>query len=543
MLKAARDAHGRRDWVAAHAQLRSLYDAGALTTPDDLSLLADAAWWLGRVDESNDAFEAAYRGFIAADRPDDAAMAAMGVAINCYLRGEASVANGWMARCTRLIEPDGDTPVHGYVRYVMEVESQFGARDPGAGLEAARWVQDVGRRHGDPNLVAAGLLGEGRSLLRDGEVARGMALLDEAMVSVLADELSPDWAGNIYCNVMIACHELADHARAAHWTDATERWLDTLPAAVLFRGICRVHRSQVHQLRGAWDRAEQEALRVVEDLADISVENVAEAWYQVGEIRRLRGDIVAAEEAYRSAHAAGRDPQPGLALVRLAQGRAATAAASLRTALAGHEGQALARAPLLAAEVDVQIALGGTDAARRAADELAAIAERYGSSALQAAATQATGCVALWAGDVAAAIRLLRDALARWTALDAPREVAEIRRRLARAYDAMGDRDAAALEREAAADALARLGAPLDDGPPDRPDGLTDREVEVLRLIAVGRTNRQVADELTISEKTVARHLSNIFTKHDLATRTEAAAYAFARGLATSAVGRTTHPG
>jgi DNA-binding NarL/FixJ family response regulator len=539
LLATGRDAYGRRDWPTARESLGPLRDDGALTDPDDLFALADSAWWLGLVDESNAVFEEAYRAYLAVDRPQEAAMAAMSIAISCYLRGEESDASGWMGRCTRLLADDDDTVMHGYARYVLEVESQFGARDPEGVLTAAREVQAIGRRHGDPNLTAAGMLGEGRVLVRHREVARGMALMDEAMVSVLADELSPDWAGNIYCNVMIACHELAEHGRAAHWTDATERWLDTLPVAVLFRGICRVHRSQVHQLRGAWDRAEREALRVVDDLADISVLNVAEAWYQVAEVRRLRGDLDDSEEAYRNAHRHGRDPQPGLALLRLAQGRAATALASLETALAAHSGDRLSRAPLLSAQVDALLAVGDASGAASAGEELTTIAETYGSSGLLASARQAAGCIELASGDAAAAVRLLREALTRWQALDAPYDVACVRRRLARAYDLLGDQDAAELEREAAATAFDELGAPVSEpfaangGQVDGSGGtLTARELEVLRLVAAGRTNRQVASELFISEKTVARHLSNIFTKLDLSSRTEAAAFAFERGLA-----------
>jgi DNA-binding CsgD family transcriptional regulator len=535
VLEAARDAHRRRDWPAASEAYRA---AQALTdlTADDLLALGDAAWWMGRVDEANAAFEAAFKRYRDEDRPRDAAMVAMGIAINHFLRGDEVVGSGWMSRSQRLLGgTDGDTPEHGYAMYVLAVESQFDSVDRVGVIDAARRVQEIGRRHSDASLVAAGMLGEGRMLIKDGRVAEGMTLLDEAMLAVLSGEVTPEWAGNIYCNLMIACHELADHRRAARWTDATERWLDTLPVAVLFRGICRVHRSQLHQLRGAWERAEREALRVCEELEGISIDNVAEGWYQVAESRRLRGSLASAEDAYRAAHRRGRDPQPGLALLRLAQGRVATAAASVEASLASRPEEPLSRAPLLVAQVEIAVAAHDRSTARAAADELASIAATFGSSGLEADAARANGSVEVLEGDAASAVRTLRGALARWQALDAPYEAACVRRQLARAYTALGDHDAAQLERDAAAETLAALGAPLEGwsaSPPPGPAGrLSRREVEVLGLVAAGRTNRQVAGELVISEKTVARHLSNIYAKLELPSRTAAAAFAFEHGL------------
>ena len=213
-----------------------------------------------------------------------------------------------------------------------------------------------------------------------------MALLDEAMLAVRSGELGPEWAGNIYCHLMTAFTELADVRRAAEWTDATSRWLATLPAAVLFTGICRVHRSQVLQRRGAWAQAEREAALVCAELADLQVAGAAEGHYQVGEIRRLRGDLDGAEAAYREAHRLGRDPQPGLALLRLAQGRAAAAAASVV-----HD--RLARARLCAAQVEIALAVDDPGTARSACDELERAASTYRSSGLEAVAVQARGAV------------------------------------------------------------------------------------------------------------------------------------------------------
>jgi len=410
--------------------------------------------------------------------------------------------------------------------------------------ERARRLRELGRRHADPNLAAAGDLFEGRALVKAGRVAEGMALLDEAMLAVRSGALGPEWAGNIYCHLMTAFTELADVRRAAEWTDATSRWLETLPAAVLFTGICRVHHSQVLQRRGAWAQAEREAALVCADLADLQVAGAAEGHYQVGEIRRLRGDLDGAEAAYREAHRLGRDPQPGLALLRLASGRTAAAAASVRTALAAVVHDRLARARLCAAQVEIALAAGQPEVAARACDELERTASTYGSSGLEAAALQARGAALLAVGRAEAALPTLRAACRRWQELDAPHDAARVRVALAGAYRALGDGDAAALELDAAEAVFQRLGAAPDAvrvralrARPALPGGLTEREAEVLALVAAGRSNREIAEALVLSSKTVARHLSNIFAKLGVASRTQAAAYAFEHGLATPSHG------
>jgi DNA-binding NarL/FixJ family response regulator len=337
-----------------------------------------------------------------------------------------------------------------------------------------------------------------------------------------------------------AFSELADVRRAAAWTEATSRWLAGLPPAVLFTGICRVHRSQVLQRRGAWSQAEREAALVCRDLADLHVAGAAEGHYQLGELRRLRGDLAGAEDAYRHAHELGRDPQPGLALLRLAQGRAATAAASIRAALTAVVHDRLARAQLCAAQVEIALAAGDPDSAATACEELTGTASTYGSSGLEAAALQARGAVLLAGGRPEAALPTLRAACRRWTELDAPYDAARVRLLLAGAYRALGDADAALRELDAAGAVFERLGATPDAdraaplrGRPALPAGLTAREAEVLALVAAGRTNREIAQLLVLSHKTVARHLSNIFAKLEVTSRTQAAAYAFEHGLAT----------
>lgn len=536
LLEAGREAYARRDWPRARSALLEVHAAGALD-PDDLLMLSDTAWWMGLIDESVADAEQAYRAYLDGGAARRAATATVAIAVNLFLRGDEEIGAAWMSRAQRHLDGEPEGPEHGYILYLLDVEGAPNDADTATVAASARRVQAIGRRHGDPNLVATGLLGEGRALVRSGQVARGMALLDEAMVGVVAGEVAPDWAGNVYCHLMAACWELQDVRRATAWVAATEDWLRGLPSAVVFRGVCRVHRGQLLHLQGEWDRAESEAAAVARDVARIHVESAAEGHYAVGEIRRLRGDEAGAEAAYRHAHELGRDPQPGLALLRLAQGRVDAAAASIAAALAATRAP-LVRARLLAAQVEIMLEAGDVASAEGAARELSSVAATFGTSGLAACARTADGSVRLAAGDAASAIGALRDALGRWRDLGAPYEVARVRVRLGDAYRSLGDEDLARLELEAAAAAFGDLGAEADlrrlgtaAGVEPRPGGLSDREAEVLALIATGMTNREVAEHLVLSEKTVARHLSNVFDKLGVSSRTEAAAVAFAHGL------------
>ncbi|MEX0754900.1 MAG: LuxR C-terminal-related transcriptional regulator [Actinomycetota bacterium] len=538
-LAAAREAFEGRDWRGARELFTGVREQGTTLTADDVYALAECAWWLGLIDEALSDYEAAYRLYLHGEQPGKAAGSALDLAISLFLRGDEAMGSGWMRRAQRLLEDQPEGVEHGYLLY-FGVEGALGGTVGDGVREQAQQVQEFGRRHHDPNLVAVGVLSEGRVLIKRGHVAEGMALLDEAMLAALSDELAPAMAGNIYCNLISACHELADIRRAGEWVEATEDWCERLPDAVLFTGICRVHRAQLLHLQGSWDRAEREAARVCEDLAEIHVASVAEAHYEIGEIHRLRGDLAEANGAYARAHGLGRDPQPGLALLRLAEGRIQDAVTSVRAALAALADEPLPRAPLCAAQVEIALAIGDGATARAASEELDRAAVTYGTSGLRAAALRGRGAVLLGEGNATEALPPLREALALWHDLGAPHDAARVRELLAVAYTAMGDADAAGREYEAATTAYARLGAKLDAervaahgsaGPPI-PGGLTDREVEVLSLVATGRTNRDVADVLVLSEKTVARHLSNIFAKLGVSSRTEAAAFAFQHGLA-----------
>ncbi len=504
---------------------------------DDANALGDAAWWMGDVETALGAFEEAYRRFLQGERPRDAAMSALNVAYSLYLRGDDVIGSGWMRRAQRLLEDAPEGVEHGYLRYI-HAESLLPGSDHDTTLAAARDVRAFGQRYGDPTLVATATMLEGRALIRLGDVSGGMARLDEAMLAVLTDDLVPDWAGNIYCHLVAACVELAEHRRAAEWTEALATWCERMEPAVVFDGVCRVHRAQMLHLRGAWERAEVEAARVCEDLAGIHRTTVAEGAYALGDIRRLRGDLAGAHEAYSRAHAQGRDPQPGLALLILAEGRREAASASIGAALAATS-EPLARARLLPAAVEIELEAGRPERARAASAELDQIARTFATSGLRAAAAHARGLVLRDDGAAGEALATLREALGGWQDLEAPYEIARVRLAIAGAVGDLGDLDEAALELDVAEETFRRLGAARDldrvralRGSPPLPDGLTAREAEVLALVAAGRSNRDVASALFISEKTVARHLSNIFTKAGVSSRTEAAAYAFEHGIA-----------
>jgi len=368
-------------------------------------------------------------------------------------------------------------------------------------------------------------------MVATGRVDDGIALLDEIMVEVTSGEVSPIIAGTVYCSVISACCDLFDLRRAQEWTAALSRWCDARPDLVAYRGQCMVRRSELMQLHGEWDRAQQEAEAARARLTDPPDQpDAGAAWYQEGEMLRLRGRAREAERAYRLANHHGRRPQPGLALLRLAQGRARDAHATLREMLAETRGRPI-RVRLLAAWVEVALACDEVDAAEAAAEELSGAARSYDRRWLTAIAARARGAVLLARGRPREALAVLRESGDAWRALEAPHALAQTQVLIAEACQMLGDHDTAELERDAARQVFELLGAEPDlqrlGGDPVRPGGLTPREVEVLREVAAGGTNRAVADALGISEKTVARHLSNIFLKLGVESRAAATAWAY----------------
>ena len=528
-LARARQAYGAHDWATAAASFDAV--VAERLRADDLAAYADAVWWLGRIEDNLRLSAAAYNAFLADSRPADAALTATVLGIFHTARGDEPQAVGWLGRAGRLAEDVPECTAQGYLMNFTVVEASLMAGQPAAAVDGARRVQDLGRRIASPDLVAVGLNGEGRALIRSGHLVEGLALLDEAMVTVLDGRLAPFISGTLYCHTIAACHEIADLRRMARWTDLAERWLSSFPAAVFFGGLCGVHRAQLLLLRGEWAEAEQGALRIVMDLDGNRIDYAAEAWYVVAEARRLRGDP-SATHAYDEAHARGRDPQPGRALLRLQDGDSAGAAASVRAAVAAAGTDALRRAPLCAAAVEIAVAAGRLDDAAVALSELASTAAAYPTSGLEAMAAAARGAVLLAEDRAEEALPVLRDACRRWHELGAAYDAASTCARLAEAYRALGDEASAAAEVARAEATYERLGAhrPV----PESPGGLTRRECEVLVLVAEGRSNREIGEKLFISDRTVARHLTNIFHKIGVSSRTQAARYAIDHGLTTA---------
>jgi ATP/maltotriose-dependent transcriptional regulator MalT len=525
LLERARGAYRDRDWVAARERFNEAAEGGALAG-NDLSALANCSWWLGELDDALPALERAYRCHLQEGSPRTAALVALDIGFTRMIRGDAAQGSGWLSRAERLLKDEGPCAERGYIVYVA-YEDALNRSDLEEALERAREVLDVGRRFDDQTLVALGVLAEGRLLIAQGDVDRGMALLDEAMVAATCDELDPGWAGNIYCNLMLACWQLADWRRAGEWTQVTARWCEAMPGAGPFMGICRVHRAQVLQARGEWRDAEAQARRVLDELADFMPSMVGEAHYALGDLRRQRGELESAEQFYRAAHRLGRDPCPGLALLRLAQGRRQAAVSSIVRALEAAAEEPLARARLLPAAVEIALAAHDVRRARRGADELAAIAARYGTLGLRAEADAACGAVLLAEGDAAAAVARLEDAVRAFQELRMPYHAARARLLLADAHCARGRPEDAALEEQAGRTELERLGAepPVRArGAPARPDGLSEREAEVLALVADGRSNQEIAAELFLSVRTVERHLATVYRKLGLHGRSARAA-------------------
>lgn len=519
----------RRDWQSVYDLCSGLADR----TADDTQLLAEAAWWLGRMDEAIRLYAEAHRQQRAAGNDQGAARASLLLAISYRLVGEMAQSDGWLGRCRRLLESLPESAEHGYSLY-LRIAGLLGSGDLDSAVESARRMQDLGRRFSDPTLVCLGVFYEGRARIKQARVKEGLALLDEAMLAALSDELSPLWAGAVYCGLMDACHELHDLRRAFEWTEATRRWCEPLPLTALYPGICRVHRAQVLQTRGEWGRAEDEALGACRDMVGVDVWAVADGHYEVAEVRRLRGDLAGAEAAYTLANEAGRDPQPGLALLRLAQGRIDAARAAIAAALAP-EGNRLGQAPLHAAQAEIALAAGEVTLAEASAQEVVDTAVAFDSAGLRAEGNRCLGAVRLAQGRAVEAMALLRSAFNSWQELEAPYDAARTRLLLADAYLALGDTDAAMRERGAAQACFARLGVvTARDG---RPKGLTPREVEVVRLIAAGDSNRVIAEKLVLSPRTVARHVSNIFCKVGATSRSGVTAFAYDNDL----MARNTH--
>jgi DNA-binding CsgD family transcriptional regulator len=539
-LEQGRGSYAGQAWLDAFDSLSSADRAMALGA-EDLELLARSAYMLGRDDDYVDGLERAHRAYLDAGDASRAVSCAFWIGHNMLFRGETARATGWFARAQRLLErEERDCVERGYLLIPVWL-GQMAGGDYEAGYATAAEAAAIGEHFGDPDLVWLARDEQGRALVRQGRVAEGLRLVDEVMVAATAGELSPLVAGIVYCNTIAFCRDVYEPRHAREWTEALTLWCERQPEMVAHNGLCLVHRAEIMQLQGAWGDALEEARRAAERFTQGVLNQLAcgKACYRQGEIHRLRGEFAAAEEAYREASRCGCEPQPGLALMRLAQGDRDAAAAAIRRVV-GETTEPLKRAALLPAYVEIMLAVGDVEIARTACGQLEEIAERQGSDLLGAMSAHARGATALTEGDTQAALVALRNAWRVWQELEAPYEAARARVLVALACRALGDADTAALELEAARGVFAQLGAAPDLSSVDSltrraahadSHGLTARELEVIRLVAAGKSNREIASALVISKHTVARHLQNIFAKLSVSSRTAASAFAFEQHL------------
>lgn len=538
-LERGRQAYSTFAWTDAYESL-SRADQAEPLAGEDLELLATSVYMLGREDEWMQVLERACQGYSDAGILLPAARCAFWIGMQFAIRGEMGPASGWLGRAQRLVERDGSECVEqAYMLLPVAFQHEAAGDYEGAAATAAA-AAEAGERFGDADLFALAVHAQGDMVVRDGRVREGLALLDEAMVAVTAGGVSPIVTGIVYCGVILACEAVYEVRRAQEWTAALTRWCGQQSDLVAFTGRCLVHRAQLMQLHGAWPAALEEAERAGRRFKQAMNQGAAaKGCYLRGEVHRLRGELTQAEDAYREASQHGFDAQPGWALLQLARGNAPAAAAAIRRVL-GETTEPLRRAGLLPACVAILVSVGDVDEARGACKELGELAEEYESALLQAMAAQALGTVELAAGDPGSALVSLRQALRAWLELEAPHEAACTRVLLGQACQALGDQDAFALELEAARSVFAELGAAPDLArvdtltggvDTDARHGLTTRELEVLRLVATGKSNREIAGSLVISEHTVARHVQNIFTKLGVPSRTAAGAFAFEHDL------------
>jgi DNA-binding CsgD family transcriptional regulator len=515
-------------------------DQAAPLGAQDLELLATSAYMIGRDADYLGGLERAHHAYLEAGEMARAVRCAFWVGVNLATRGEMGPASGWLARAQRLVEREArDCVEQGYLLLPSVLQQAAGGDYEGASATAAE-AAEIGERFGEGDLIALAVQEQGNALIKQGLIEEGLGLLDEAMVAVTAGELSPIVTGLVYCSVIDGCQEVYELGRAREWTAALTEWCEQQPDMVAFTGRCLVHRAEIMQLRGAWPDALEEAQRAGRRLAkDTNQMAAAQPFYRQGELNRLQGKLAVAEKAYREASRCGWEPQPGLALLRLAQGDGDAAAAAIRRVV-GETSEPLKRARLLPAYVEIMLAVDDVEEAHSACRELEEISAGHQGEMLGATVAQARGAVDLAEGDARGALHALRQAGQVWQRLQAPYEAASVRVLVGLACHALGDDDTAALELGAAREVFAELGAGPDlarveslagNAVSGDTHGLTARELEVMRLVAAGETNKAIAAELVLSERTVDRHVSNIFNKLNVSSRAAATAYAYEHQL------------
>ena len=533
-----RSAFRENRWTDAFENFRDADQRGGLPAPD-LERLATAEILTGNTTTGLDTLTRAHEEYLVVGDVVGAARCAGWMGMQLMNLGEAARAGGWFARGQRLAdelaEPDA---VQGFVLVPMGLGKLYGG-DPAGALQVFDQVAEFGQRFQDKDVSALGLLGKGQATLMLGRPDEGLRLFDEVMVAVTAGELSPIPSGIIYCAVIGNCHLAFDLARALQWTAALDRWCGARPDMVSFSGQCQSHRAEIFRLHGAWAEALEAAAVAQGRAIQGDPQALYGGCYQQGEVQRLTGQLDDAEASYRQAARSGYEPQPGMALLSLARGDAQQAQSMIRRAAGAAD--TATRRHLLPALVEIELAASDAAAARRGADELAAFARECPMPMVRAVASQAEGEVRLSEGDPGGAVQAIRQAWKLWRELGVPYEAARCRVLIGRACRDLGDEASALMDFEAAHAEFVELGAApaaawaaslMRAGAAGTEGLLSPRETEVLRLVATGKGNRAIAAELYLSEKTVARHISNIFLKLGLSSRSAATRYAFEHGIA-----------
>jgi DNA-binding CsgD family transcriptional regulator len=535
-LERGLDAFAKQRWTEAVDALTEA-DARDGLDADDLERLATAALLIGR-ETGIDTATRAHEAFLEVGDDAGAARAAAWIGMHFMQMGELARSAGWLARAERIVRSNSDAESAGGMLLIPQALTALYGGDASSAFRAFEQALEIGERFHDRDTIALARLGIGELKIRLGEVDAGFALFDEVMVAVTAGELSPVPSGIAYCSVIGVCQLAYDFSRAREWTVALDHWCSDRPDMVMFSGECQMRRAELYRLHGAWPDAVAAARAGLVRARRGDRIAIHGAWYEQGEVRRLRGETDAAEESYHRAAETGIAPEPGLALLRLAQGKAKLAQSFIRDAAAAAD--PATRRRMLPALIEIELAMRDVAAARQAVDELTATRPGARMPMLQAVIDGCDGAVLLEEGDARSALVRLRSSWTLWQELEAPYEAARCRVLVARACRALGDEDSAAMELDAARAVFADLGAAPDLARLDTLarsaanaafGPLTAREVEVVRLVAAGMTNRAIARELYLSEKTVAHHLSNVFGKLGLASRAAATAYAYEHAL------------
>jgi DNA-binding NarL/FixJ family response regulator len=521
---AARDAYSRGDWRTAYEHFGRAHDASELNT-DDVSCYGMAAWRLGYGRHSMQLSEEAFNRLIAAGDNKGAAMKAVEVALQWFNGGDLTITRVWINRTRRLLDKFPDDQILAYLLYLDSlVAIDEGRFDYAA--ERADALREVTDRLGLPGFNALGLTASGVCNISNARTNEAFEQLDEAMMPVLADQVAVDWAGDIYCAVIYECHRLADMGRMKTWFEAMEMWRKGPKVSASWYGTtCEVHKMDLHSATKDYRQVEERLINAIESLGDFPA-TAGKGYYELGEIRRKQGNIEGAREAFARARELNKDPQPGEALLRCRLGEDAAAWTDLRMRMDAEQ-DAINRVRLLPAAVEIALARGRIDEADQYCTELEASADKFESPGFRAWALQARGAVLVKQGRGTEALPILQDALRRYRNTQCRYEMAQVYEWMAEAHKAAGDSASAASDTATAETIYRQLGAePSRAVDSEVPGGLTKREVEVLTRIAAGESNREVAKHLFISEKTVGRHLANIFVKIGVSSRTAAAAWA-----------------